>query len=61
MTSEKYTLLDIPSNINGRCLCWSLNTWKVRAVLNYKNLPYDTEWTEFPDIAPKVEKLCVSR
>ncbi|KAH6888848.1 hypothetical protein BKA70DRAFT_1330879 [Coprinopsis sp. MPI-PUGE-AT-0042] len=42
------TLYDIPSTKNKP---WSPNTWKVRYSLNYKNLPYRTEWVEYPDIA----------
>jgi hypothetical protein len=28
-----------------------------RFLLNYKSLPYKTEWTEYPDIAPKFKAL----
>ncbi|KAH6888828.1 hypothetical protein BKA70DRAFT_1330724 [Coprinopsis sp. MPI-PUGE-AT-0042] len=43
------TLLDIPSRSSNRP--WSSNTWRARFFLNYKNLPYKTEWVEYPDIA----------
>ncbi|KJA20281.1 hypothetical protein HYPSUDRAFT_142565 [Hypholoma sublateritium FD-334 SS-4] len=36
---------------------WSPNTWKVRYCLNYKALPYKTEWVEFPDIEAHCKKL----
>ncbi|KAH6676824.1 hypothetical protein B0J14DRAFT_361193 [Halenospora varia] len=44
----KYILYDLPSK--GRCACWSLNPWKTRLALNYKNIPYETQWVEYPDI-----------
>lgn len=28
-----------------------------RLVLNYKNLPYRTEWMEYPDIIPRLSAL----
>ena len=34
------------------CQAWSLNPWRTRLVLNYKNIPYKTTWVEYPDIAP---------
>ncbi|ETN46522.1 uncharacterized protein HMPREF1541_00707 [Cyphellophora europaea CBS 101466] len=45
---------DLPSK-NGRA--WSLNPWKTRFVLNYKSIPYRTQWTEYPDVKPTLEKL----
>ena len=52
--NEEFVLFDIPGK-DG--LAWSPNVWKVRAVLNYKKLPYKTEWIEFPDIEPKLKEL----
>ncbi|KAH6893714.1 hypothetical protein BKA70DRAFT_835176 [Coprinopsis sp. MPI-PUGE-AT-0042] len=43
------TLIDVPSRRANRP--WSSNTWRARFFLNYKNLPYKTEWVEYPDIA----------
>ncbi len=34
--------------------------WKTRLVLNYKNIPYRTEWLSHPEIAPKLKKLGVT-
>ncbi|KAG2012919.1 hypothetical protein CC2G_009870 [Coprinopsis cinerea AmutBmut pab1-1] len=31
-------------------------TWKARFILNYKNLPYKTEWTPYHDIASVYHK-----
>ena len=52
--SQEYVLFDLPGK-DGRA--WSPNTWKVRSVLNYKKVPYQTEWIEFPDIVPKLRDL----
>ncbi|TVY36989.1 Glutathione S-transferase-like protein [Lachnellula occidentalis] len=49
---SKLTLYDLPSK--GRCSCWSLNPWKTRLALNFKNIDYKTEWTEYPDIASRL-------
>ncbi|KAK3950142.1 hypothetical protein QBC32DRAFT_326372 [Pseudoneurospora amorphoporcata] len=46
---DQITFYDIPDK-DGHA--WSLNPWKTRFALNYKRLPYHTEWTEYPDIAP---------
>jgi len=47
---SKIILYDLPSK--GRRACWSLNPWKTRLALNYKNIPYETQWVEYPDIKP---------
>ncbi|KAJ2915892.1 hypothetical protein MD484_g4525, partial [Candolleomyces efflorescens] len=44
------TLFDVPSTFPGKA--WSLNMWRIRLALNYKNLPYKTQWVEYPEIAP---------
>ncbi|KAL0580045.1 hypothetical protein V5O48_001980 [Marasmius crinis-equi] len=41
---------DITSKLKTKA--WSPNCWKIRYVLNYKNLPYETTWVEYPDIEP---------
>ncbi|KAF9519898.1 hypothetical protein BS47DRAFT_1387833 [Hydnum rufescens UP504] len=52
-------LYDIPRNVpagqggSG----WSPNTLKSRIALNYKGIPFTTEWVEYPDIAPKFKAL----
>ncbi|PQE28700.1 glutathione s-transferase protein [Rutstroemia sp. NJR-2017a WRK4] len=55
MSDSEIILYDLPSK--GRCACWSLNPWKTRLALNYKNIPYKTEWTEYPDVAPKLKSF----
>ncbi|KAK6539637.1 hypothetical protein TWF694_009843 [Orbilia ellipsospora] len=54
--STKYTLFDIPSNSTPPA-CWSPNCWKARGVLNYKNVPYETEWLEYPDIRVRLAEF----
>lgn len=49
------TLYDL--DCKGRRACWSPNTWKIRYVLNLKNLDYDTIWLELPDIGPTMQTL----
>ncbi|KAE9372786.1 hypothetical protein N431DRAFT_505103 [Stipitochalara longipes BDJ] len=53
--ADEVILYDIPSK--PRCHGWSLNPWKTRMALNYKEVPYKTEWTEFPDLAPKFKEF----
>jgi len=42
-------LYDLPSVVPGSA--FAPNPWKARAVLNYKRIPYRTEWLEFVDVA----------
>ncbi|KAH0585732.1 hypothetical protein J132_04283 [Termitomyces sp. J132] len=53
--ADSITFYDIPSTIPGKC--WSVNLWKTRYSLNFKGLPYKTEWVEYPDIAPMSKKM----
>ncbi|TVY25310.1 hypothetical protein LHYA1_G005422 [Lachnellula hyalina] len=54
---SKLTLYDLPSK--GHCRCWSLNPWKTRLALNFKNIDYKTEWIEYPDIASRLSPQSV--
>ncbi|KAJ9642191.1 hypothetical protein H2204_002560 [Knufia peltigerae] len=54
MSDQQVIFYDLPSK---QGTAWSLNPWKTRLYLNYKNIPYKTEWTEYPDLAPKFEKF----
>jgi len=38
----------------------SINRGRLRAVLNYKGIPYRTEWIEYPDIAPLCKRLGIN-
>lgn len=51
-THQQIILFDLPGK-DGKC--WSFNPWKTRFALNYKALPYTTEWLEYPDIKPRLE------
>jgi len=52
-------LYDIPRNVPAGQggSTWSPNTLKSRIALNYKRIPFTTEWIEYPDIAPKFKAL----
>ncbi|EXJ65666.1 uncharacterized protein A1O5_11193 [Cladophialophora psammophila CBS 110553] len=52
--SDELILYDLPSK-GG--FSWSLNPWKTRLVLNYKGIPYKTEWIEYPDLKPTFSKF----
>ncbi|KAK2464957.1 hypothetical protein APHAL10511_003033 [Amanita phalloides] len=45
---------DVASKTPG--LAWAPNPWKTRFTLNYKGIPYTTEWVEFPDIEAKCKE-----
>ncbi|THU99187.1 hypothetical protein K435DRAFT_795080 [Dendrothele bispora CBS 962.96] len=47
---------DIPSKSDTGIL-WSPNTWKVRYILNYKRIPYQTVMLGYPDIEPTMKKV----
>jgi len=49
---------DIPSLLPGKA--WSAFTWSVRFTLNYKSIPYRTEWVEYPDIEPLSKRLGIN-
>ncbi|KAF8660904.1 hypothetical protein AX16_001532 [Volvariella volvacea WC 439] len=48
-------LYDIPSALPNRA--WSPNVWKIRLVLNYKKLPYKTEWVPYSEIAEHCKRI----
>ncbi|TKA65339.1 hypothetical protein B0A55_09439 [Friedmanniomyces simplex] len=52
--SNKVILYDLANKKNAS---WSPNPWKTRVVLNFKKIPYETEWVEYPDLAPKFKAL----
>ncbi|KIL00818.1 hypothetical protein PAXRUDRAFT_821275 [Paxillus rubicundulus Ve08.2h10] len=52
-------LYDTPSKLPGNN--WSPNPAKTRFVLGYKNLPFETVWVEFPDIATKMKEIGASQ
>jgi glutathione S-transferase len=42
-------------NITGTC--FSPVVWRIRLILNYKGVPYETRFVEFPDIEPTLKAL----
>ncbi|KAL5429153.1 hypothetical protein PMIN04_000395 [Paraphaeosphaeria minitans] len=50
-------LYDLPSK---QGTAWSLNPWKTRMILNYKSIPYTTQWVEYPDLAHTLSSLGIS-
>ncbi|KAK0184945.1 hypothetical protein F5146DRAFT_938041 [Armillaria mellea] len=55
--SKTIIFYDIPSKLPINAC--SPNTWKARYALNFKGVPYRTEWIEFPDIEALYKKLGV--
>lgn len=54
MSSQQLVFFDLPSKEPLKA--WSLNPWRIRMALNYKGIDYKTEWTEYPNIRPRLEK-----
>nr|OQO23264.1 hypothetical protein B0A51_08516 [Rachicladosporium sp. CCFEE 5018] len=42
------------------CECFSPVVWRIRLMLNYKQIPYRTVFVEFPDIEPTLKALGIS-
>lgn len=53
-TSPEVILYDLACTKNE---CFSPAVWKIRMLLSYKQIPYETVFLEFPDIAPTLEGL----
>ncbi|KAF2658816.1 hypothetical protein K491DRAFT_689885 [Lophiostoma macrostomum CBS 122681] len=51
-TEPEIVFYDLASVKN---VCFSPTTWRIRLILNYKSIPYKTEFLEFPDIAPTLK------
>ncbi|KAF2168650.1 hypothetical protein M409DRAFT_21394 [Zasmidium cellare ATCC 36951] len=56
--SDEILFYDLPSR--GKCQCWSPNTWKTRAILNFKGIPYKTEFTPFHQLQEKLKATGIS-
>ncbi|KAI7329894.1 hypothetical protein KC315_g5931 [Hortaea werneckii] len=54
MSGSTTVLYDIANNAKAT---FSPNPWKSRLALNFKNVPFETEWVEYPDIEPKFKAL----
>ncbi|PFH52512.1 hypothetical protein AMATHDRAFT_2228 [Amanita thiersii Skay4041] len=53
--SKMIIFYDFPSKIVGGP--YNPNTWKVRYTLNYKRIPYKTEWVEYTEIESKCKEI----
>ncbi|KAI1414994.1 putative glutathione S-transferase [Hypoxylon sp. FL1857] len=53
MSNQEIVFFDLPSKPPNKS--WSGNTLRTRLVLNYKGVPYRTEWIEYPDIKPRFQ------
>nr|POE73041.1 glutathione s-transferase-like protein usts [Quercus suber] len=53
--SDQVVLYDLASA--PPCKSWTPNPWKSRILLNFKDIPYKTEWMEYPDLAPKFKEF----
>ncbi|PWY80630.1 putative glutathione S-transferase [Aspergillus heteromorphus CBS 117.55] len=54
MASKQIVLFDLPTK--EPCITWSPNPWKTRLLLNFKGIDYRTQWVEYPDVKPVLEK-----
>ena len=50
----KIVLYDLACTKN---VCFSPVVWRIRLMLNYKQIPYRTIFLEFPDIEPVLKGL----
>lgn len=53
-TKSEVVLYDLACTKN---VCFSPTVWRIRLMLNYKNISYRTVFLEFPDIAPTLKEL----
>ncbi|KAI6913899.1 hypothetical protein D0869_11220 [Hortaea werneckii] len=54
MSGNATVLYDLANNAN---LTFSPNPWKSRLALNFKGVPFETEWVEYADLEPKFKAL----
>lgn len=52
---DQLTLFDIPSVESVKQ--WSPNVTPVRMLLNYLGVPFETQWLEYPNIKPTLQKI----
>ncbi|KFX97572.1 hypothetical protein O988_04806 [Pseudogymnoascus sp. VKM F-3808] len=53
-TEPEIVLYDLACTKN---VCFSPTVWRIRLILNYKQIPYRTVFLEFPDIEPTLKAL----
>jgi hypothetical protein len=56
-TQHEIVLYDLA---NVKNICFSPAVWRVRLLLNYKNISYKTIFLEFEDIEPTLKPLYVN-
>ncbi|KAK2766287.1 hypothetical protein FQN54_007804 [Arachnomyces sp. PD_36] len=56
-TEHEIVLYDLACSKN---VCFSPVVWRIRLMLNYKNIPYRTVFLEFPDIEPTLKGLGIA-
>ncbi|KAK5656732.1 hypothetical protein OQA88_4280 [Cercophora sp. LCS_1] len=56
-TEPEFILYDLACTKNE---CFSPAVWKIRMLLNHKQIPYKTVFLEFPDIAPTLSGFGIS-
>ncbi|PWY87390.1 hypothetical protein BO70DRAFT_193642 [Aspergillus heteromorphus CBS 117.55] len=57
--SDPVHFFDIFSDLPGPSKSWSANALRVRAVLNFKGIPYTQSWISYPDIKPLLAGLAL--
>ncbi|KAI0075967.1 hypothetical protein K474DRAFT_1598958 [Panus rudis PR-1116 ss-1] len=53
--SQRIILYDITGSIPGKA--WSPNTWNTRYTLNYKQIPFEVIWVDYPDIEAVCKRI----
>lgn len=57
MSTSKAILYDLPHKGSNPNTCWSPNVWKTRLILNYKKIPYTSDFIEHGQIENKLSAL----
>ncbi|KAL2862540.1 uncharacterized protein BJX67DRAFT_366204 [Aspergillus lucknowensis] len=60
MANESVHFFDLYSDRPTATKSWSPHTLKVRAILNFKGIPYTQTWTSYPDVKPLATSLGLS-
>lgn len=60
MSPPTAILYDLPHKEPNSHTCWSPNVWKTRLALNYKGIPYTSEFIEHPDIESTLSSLGIT-
>ncbi|TFK22431.1 hypothetical protein FA15DRAFT_644212 [Coprinopsis marcescibilis] len=58
LAQDRITLFDIPFDVPGRAL--SPSVWKTRYSLNYKRIPFVTQWVDLVDVEPLCKSLGIA-